>query len=292
MATAVETADRRSVTGRLRSGSLGKVWRSNSTLVVGAACVFIVIVTAIIGPYIAPYDPLKSDYDAAVEAPSRAHPLGTDKYGRDQLSRILHGARIDLSVGVITTLAPFIIGVVLGSLAGYYGGTVDTLLMRLVDLQTAFPFYVLLIVILSILGPGARNMYIALILVGWIGFARLIRGEVLVAKNKEYILAAKALGYSDIRIMATELLPNVISPALVYSMSSVMTSILSAAALGFLGLGVSPPRPEWGAMIAESREYLTSAWWLPLFPGLAIAFVGLSFMLLGDGLSDLLRGRR
>jgi peptide/nickel transport system permease protein len=164
--------------------------------------------------------------------------------------------------------------------------------MRLVDLQTAFPFYVLLIVILSILGPGARNMYIALILVGWIGFARLIRGEVLVAKNKEYILAAKALGYSDIRIMATELLPNVISPALVYSMSSVMTSILSAAALGFLGLGVSPPRPEWGAMIAESREYLTSAWWLPLFPGLAIAFVGLSFMLLGDGLSDLLRGRR
>jgi ABC-type dipeptide/oligopeptide/nickel transport system permease subunit len=155
----------------------------------------------------------------------------------------------------------------------------------------AFPFYVLLIAILAILGPGLINMYYALILVGWIAFARLIRGEVLVTKKMEYVTAARALGCSDWRIIARHLLPNVIGPALVYAMSAVVLNILSGASLGFLGLGVQAPNPEWGVMIAEPREYITTAWWLPLFPGLAIALVGVAFSLLGDGLSNLLRRR-
>jgi peptide/nickel transport system permease protein len=188
-------------------------------------------------------------------------------------------------------LFPLLIGVVVGSLAGYYGGVVDALFMRVVDVQVAFPFIVLLIAILAILGPGLINMYYALILVSWIGFARLVRGEILVAKNMEYVLAARALGYGDGRVIIRHLLPNVVGPALIFAMSAVVLNILSGASLGFLGLGVQAPNAEWGAMVAESREFFMTAWWLPVFPGLAIACVGVSFSMLGDGLSGLVRRR-
>jgi peptide/nickel transport system permease protein len=268
-----------------------RLWRRNPALLLGTVFVGLAIVLAIFAPFVAPFDPTEQNYAAAVQAPSWQHPFGTDKFGRDQLSRVLHGARIDLSIGIICTLVPLLIGVVIGCVAGYYGGVVDTIFMRIIDIQVAFPFYVLLIAIIAILGPGLVNMYYTLILVGWVAFARLIRGEVLLAKQMEYTIAARALGCRDSRIIARHLVPNVIGSAVVFAMSAVVLNILAGASLGFLGLGVQAPRPEWGVMIAESREYMTTAWWLPLFPGAAIAIVGVSFSLLGDGLTGLLRRR-
>jgi peptide/nickel transport system permease protein len=281
----------RTLAARPSGFSFIRLYRRNPSLVLGALGVAIVAVIAIFGPLLAPYDPLRNDYQAAVQPPSLAHPFGTDKFGRDQLSRVLSAARIDLSIGIITTLVPLLIGMVVGSIAGYYGGLVDALFMRIVDIQVAFPFIVLLIAILAILGPGLINMYYALILVGWIGFARLVRGEILVARKLEYVQAARALGYSDRRIIIRHLLPNVMGPALIFAMSAVVLNILSGASLGFLGLGVQAPNAEWGSMVAESREFFMTAWWLPIFPGLAIACVGISFSLLGDGLSGVVRRR-
>ncbi len=268
-----------------------RLWQKNAALLAGVVMVAGIFILALIGPMITPYNPTRNNYGVAVQAPSAAHPFGTDKFGRDQLSRIIMGTRIDLSVGIICTLIPAIIGIAVGCISGYYGGKVDALFMRLVDIQVAFPFYVLLIAILAILGPGIINMYYALILVGWIAFARLIRGEVIVGKQMEYVLAARALGCTNARIITRHLLPNIVGPALIFGMSAVVLNILSGASLGFLGLGVQAPNPEWGVMVAESREYVLTAWWLPLFPGLAIVIVGVAFSLLGDGLSTVLRRR-
>ena len=291
MATVATKVEARPPGTRARLGRVRRFWQRNQGLVLGAILVGCVAVLALLGPALAPYNPTENDYSVAVQPPSAAHPFGTDKFGRDQLSRVLVGARIDLSVGVICTLIPLLLGTIVGCLAGYYGGKIDTLFMRIVDIQVAFPFYVLLIAILAILGPGLINMYYALILVGWIAFARLIRGEILVTKQLDYVMAARALGCSDVRIIARHVLPNVMGSAIIFAMSAVVLNILSGASLGFLGLGVQAPNPEWGVMIAESREFMTTAWWLPLFPGLAIAFVGIAFSLLGDGLAGLLRRR-
>jgi len=261
----------------------------NPSLVSGIVLVTLIVVVAIIGPRMAPYNPIEQNYAERLLPPSASHWLGTDKFGRDIWSRILVGTRIDLQIGVICVVFPFIFGVIIGCISGYYGGLVDSLLMRLVDISVAFPFYVLVISILAILGPGVRNMYIALSLVGWIAYAKIIRGEILIAKNLEYALAAKALGYSDWRIMLRHLLPNVINPAIIFAMSDVVMCILAGSSLGFLGLGVQPPTPEWGVMIADGREFVQSAPWISVFPGLAIAVVGIAFSLLGDGLSSLLR---
>lgn len=290
MTTTAEAFATRELARPTRWTRVKKQARRNPTLIVGIFMVALVLVIGLLGPFLAPYDPLKQDYRAAVEAPSAAHWLGTDKFGRDQLSRILYGARIDLGVGIITALVPLAIGIVIGSISGYYGGKIDTLFMRIIEIQVAFPFYVLLIAIIAVMGPGLLNMYYALILVSWVAFARLIRGEILAAKNLEYTIAARTLGCTDSRIMVRHLLPNVIGPALIYSMSVVVFNILAGAALGFLGLGVQAPNPEWGSMVADAREYVTLAWWLPTFPGLAIAIVGVSFSILGDGFSNLLRG--
>lgn len=292
MATVATPVESRPLAGERSPRRARSLWKGNSGLVVGAALVAFVVLVAVFGPLLDPYNPVVNDYSAAVQPPSAAHPFGTDKFGRDQLSRVITGTRIDLSVGVICTLIPAIIGVAVGSIAGYYGGKIDTLLMRIVDIQVAFPFYVLLIAILAILGPGTINIYYALILVGWIAFARLIRGEVLVAKHMEYVAAARTMGCSNARIIVRHLLPNIIGPTLVFAMSAVVLNILSGASLGFLGLGVQAPHPEWGVMVAESREFVFTAWWLPLFPGFAIALVGIAFSLLGDGLSGLLRRRK
>jgi peptide/nickel transport system permease protein len=268
-----------------------RMWLRSPSLVVGLTVVAAVIAAAVLAPQLAPYNPVRQNYAAAVQPPSAAHLLGTDKFGRDQLSRVLYGTRIDLTVGFVCTLLPLLIGVGVGAISGYYGGMIDTVFMRVIDIQVAFPFYVLLIAIVAILGPGLINMYYALILVGWVAFARLIRGDVLVAKQLEYALAARAIGCGDVRVIVRHLLPNVIGPAVVFAMSAVVLNILAGASLSFLGLGVQPPTPEWGAMIAESREYVMTAWWLPTFPGLAITVVGIAFSLVGDGLSGFLRRR-
>lgn len=255
----------------------------------GGAIVFFVLIVAVFAPVIAPHGPQDTDYNARLAPPSSAHLLGTDNLGKDILSRVVHGARIDLQVGVVSVLAPFFIGVLLGCLTGFYGGWLDTIVMRLVDIVQAFPFLILVIAIVAVLGPGLRNMYIAVALVAWVSYARLLRGQVLVAKHKEYVEAARAIGMSDARVIGRHILPNVISSALVYAMADIILYIVLAASLSYLGLGARPPAPEWGAMITEGRTFMATAWWMSVFPGLAIVITGIGFSLLGDGLSDALR---
>jgi peptide/nickel transport system permease protein len=258
-------------------------------LLAGGTTVLMVIVIALFAPLIAPRGAQETDYGARLKSPSWQHFFGTDNLGKDVFSRVVYGARIDLRVGLISVLAPFIIGVALGCLTGYYGGMLDTVVMRVVDVVQAFPFLIIVIAIVAVLGPGLRNMYIAVALVAWVTYARLLRGEVLVAKHKEYVEAARAMGMSDGRVIARHILPNVISPALVYSMADIILYIVLAASLSYLGLGARPPAPEWGAMITEGRTFMATAWWMSFFPGLAIVVTGIGFSLLGDGLSDALR---
>lgn len=286
----VATLDKQKLAAQPSSWSkLQRLWVRNPAIIMGVLMVFLVFVIAVFAPSLAPMDPVAHDYSARLSPPSAEHLMGTDKFGRDIFSRVVIGTRVDLSIGVISVIFPFIFGILIGLISGYFGGVLDNVLMRIVDINVAFPFYVLVIVILAILGPGVINMYIALILVGWIAYAKILRGEVLISKNTEYVLAARALGYSHWRIMAKHILPNVISPAIIFAMSDVVMCILAGSSLGFLGLGVQAPTPEWGVMIADGREFITSAPWLAIFPGLAIALVGISFSLLGDGLSSLLR---
>lgn len=266
--------------------------RQNRNLMLGLSLFLLLVLVALAAPLLAPFDPYALDYQNALQSPSWAHPFGTDNLGRDVFSRVLYGARIDLRVGIISVISPFIIGLTLGMLAGYYGGWIDTIVMRLVDVVQAFPFLILVIAIVAVRGPGLQNMFIAVALVAWIIYARLVRGQILVEKNKEYVQAARALGSSDWRIMRRHLLPNVITTSVVYAMADIALYILLAAALSFLGLGEKPPAPEWGVMITEGRQFITTAWWLSALPGLAIVLTGIILSLIGDGLADFLRPER
>lgn len=271
-----------------RTGSRS-AWR-NPALVAGLVLLGIVVALAIFAPLLTPYGPLDQSLLNAKKPPSAAHPFGTDNFGRDVLTRVLYGARVDLMIGLVPTAITLVVGVTLGAVAGYYGGKIDTLLMRVVDVAVAFPFFVLLIAIVAMLGPGLRNMFIAIAMVGWISYARIIRGEVLVARNAEYVLAARALGYSNARIIAGHVLPNVITPAIVFFFSDAVLNILLGTALSFLGLGPQAPTAEWGRMIQEGRQFIVSGeWWMSTIPGLAIVVVAVAFSLIGDGLADVLR---
>ena len=238
---------------------------------------------------IAPYDPIATDVTVSNQAPSAEHWFGTDFYGRDIFSRVVWGTRIDLLIGVLGVVIPFLVGGMIGLLAGYYGGVLDSLLMRITDIMMAFPFTILVITIMAILGQGLINLFIALWLVGWMSYAKLVRSEVLVLKDAEFIQAARVAGFSDARILFRHLLPNVISSAVVFAASDVVMCMLTGASMSFLGLGVSPPTPEWGAILNEGRTFITFAWWETLFPGLFLAVSGVGFSLLGDGLTDFLR---
>lgn len=266
-------------------------WRERN-LLIGGGLILLLVVVALFAPAIAPRGAQETDYTARLKPPSREHLLGTDNLGRDIFSRIIHGSRIDLRVGTVSVVLPFVLGVILGCLAGYYGGLIDTLVMRLVDIVQAFPFLILIIAIVAVLGPGLRNMYIAVALVAWVSYARLLRGEILVAKHREYVEAARAMGAGDVRVIGRHILPNVISSALVYAMADIILYIVLAASLSYLGLGARPPAPEWGAMITEGRTFLGSAWWMSAFPGLAIVVTGIAFSIFGDGLADALRPSR
>ena len=230
-----------------------------------------------------------SDVTVSNQAPSAAHWFGTDFYGRDIFSRVIWGTRIDLLIGVLGVVIPFLVGGMIGLLAGYYGGFLDSLLMRITDIMMAFPFTILVITIMAILGQGLINLFIALWLVGWMSYAKLVRSEVLVLKDSEFIQAARVAGFSDARILFRHLLPNVISSAVVFAASDVVMCMLTGASMSFLGLGVSPPTPEWGSILNEGRNFITFAWWPTLFPGLFLAVSGVGFSLLGDGLTDFLR---
>lgn len=264
-------------------------WRRSAALNGGIIIIALVVLFALFPTFVAHFSPNAQNSDTMLASPSWSHPFGTDNFGRDVLSRVAWGTRIDLTIGLLATAVPFVMGSLLGLLAGYYGGWIDTVLMRILDIVMAFPFIVLIIAIVAIIGPGITNLYIAIWLVGWKYYARLVRSEVLVIKNAEFVQAAKVLGYRDLRILFKHVLPNVFSAAIVYAASDVVMCMLAGASMSFLGLGVQPPAPEWGAMISDGRAYLTYAWWICLFPGLALVVAGTGFSLLGDGLSDLLR---
>ena len=256
------------------------------TLVAGIVIVGFWLFIAVFAPLIAPYDPIAQDISVALKPASATHWLGTDNFGRDMLSRIMWGTRIDLMMGVFGVLFPFVIGVTIGAISGYVGGVVDMLLMRLVDITIAFPFFVLIIAIVATLGPGLSSFYIALALVGWVSYARLIRAQFLVLKNADFVVAARGLGYSNARIVFRHILPNAIMPAVVFSMSDAVIDILLGASLSYLGLGIQPPTAEWGLMIADGQNFIASAWWIALCPGLAIVTLAIGFSFLADGFAE------
>ena len=264
-------------------------WYRTPAFVAGVIIVGTILTLAILAPLIAPYDPNKQDLQNILADPSSKHWLGTDQLGRDVWSRMLYAARVDLRVGFLAVLLPFLIGTTLGAIAGYYGRFGDTLVSRVAEVVVAFPFFVLIIAMVFVLGPGTRNIYLAITVVGWVSYMRIIRGEVLVAKRQEYTLAAQAAGLSSPRIIVRHLLPNVITQAIVFAMSDIVLDILLIVTLGYLGLGIQPPTPDWGGMIADGQTFITVKWQLSTFPGLAVVITGLGLSLIGDGLADLLR---
>ena len=259
------------------------------SLRVGLVGFALIVLLALLAPWISPYDPTALGLAEGLQPPNTAHWFGTDQLGRDILTRVLHAARTDLQIGTIGVIVPLIIGAVLGLFAGYYAGWPDAILGRIVDVVTAFPFLVLVLAIVAMLGPGLTNFYIAITLVSWVAYARIVRGEALSARGRGYILAARSLGYGDVRIMFRHLLPNVMVPAFVFGMSDFVLDILAGASLGFFGLGVQPPTPEWGVMIAEGRNFIITAPWVVIFPGLAIVVTAFFVSLIGDSASDIVR---
>jgi len=264
-------------------------WYRTPAFVAGVIIVGTILLLAIFAPQIAPYDPNKQDLQNILADPSSKHWLGTDQLGRDVWSRMLFAGRVDLRVGFLAVLLPFLIGTTLGAIAGYYGRFGDTLVSRVAEVVVAFPFFVLIIAMVFVLGPGTRNIYLAITVVGWVSYMRIIRGEVLVAKRQEYTLAAQAAGLSSPRIIVRHLLPNVITQAIVFAMSDIVLDILLIVTLGYLGLGIQPPTPDWGTMIADGQAFITVKWQLSTIPGVAVVITGLGLSLIGDGLADLLR---
>lgn len=252
----------------------------------GAVVILIYLLTALVAPYFAPFDPIKQSLADSLKPPSFSHFFGTDEYGRDIFSRIIFGARISLMIGVGAVGIAFFLGTILGTVSGYYGGRIDSIIMRIMDIMLSFPAILLAIVIVTILGPGMVNVLIAVGIQSTPMFARMIRGSVLSVKENEYILAARALGGSDFRILRKHVLPNCMAPMIVLGTLRIGTAIITASGLSFLGLGAQPPTPEWGAMLASGRNYMRAALWVATIPGLAIMTVVFGFNLLGDGLRD------
>ncbi|HEY2092622.1 MAG TPA: ABC transporter permease [Thermoanaerobaculia bacterium] len=260
----------------------------NFAFAAGAILTIALVIVALAAPLLAPFDPNAQDTIRRLEPPSREHPLGLDDLGRDVLSRIIFGARVSLRVGFSVVLIASAIGIALGSTAGYFGGAIDVAIMRVCDILLAFPGILLAIALVAVLGPSLNNVILALATIGWVGYARLVRGQVLKVREMEYVTAAKALGARSPRVIVLHVLPNVINPVIVMATLGLAGAILAEAALSFLGLGVQPPTPSWGSMLTSGRQYLGLANHLAIYPGIAImlAVMGLNF--LGDGLIDAL----
>lgn len=259
---------------------------------VGALLIAALLLCAAASPWLAPHSPQAMNLAEELAAPSPGHPLGQDKFGRDVLSRIIYGARVSLLVGVLTVMVSVAIGAALGCTAGYLGGMVDEVFLRVVDIFLAFPGILLALAIMAVLGPSLSNVIIALCLTGWVGYARLARAQVLSLKERDFVVAARATGASDSRIIFRHILPNVAAPLSVQATFGMGAAITAEAALSFLGLGVQPPTPSWGSMLNEGRQFLLIAPHLTTFPGLAIMLVVLGFNFLGDGLNDWLDPRK
>jgi peptide/nickel transport system permease protein len=257
--------------------------------VVGLGLALLAVLAALLAPWLAPHDPFRSDFAAGLKPPGTpSHPLGTDQLGRDLCSRVLYGARIALFIGFCTVLVTAVVGGLLGLLAGYFGGWPSAVVMRLADVQLSFPFILLALTINAIVGLGLRNIIISLSAAGWVVYARVIRGEVLSVKQREYVQAAAALGTGRARTLFGHVLPNVAPSIIVVASLQFSQFIVAEAAISFLGFGVQPPTPAWGSMLSESRDFLYVAWWLAAFPGAALALTALGINLVGDWLRDVL----
>lgn len=292
-ARAVTTRSPRALTASLRGRSLGQRVLRNRTAVSGLIIVLGVIVVALFAPVIAPYGYDQEDLASRLLPPSWStqgsleHPLGTDSLGRDILSRMLYGARVSLAVAGTGVVLAALLGVVLGLLAGYYGGKLDALIMRVADAQLSFPYLLLAIAVMALLRPNLGNLILVLVLRSWVVYARLVRASAMSLKHREFVQAARALGAADPRIIFRHIAPNVVASVLIISSFQLAELIILESSLSFLGLGVQPPIPSWGSMLSDGREYMTTAWWLATLPGLAIVLTVLGINLLGDALRDI-----
>ncbi|MCC6176297.1 MAG: ABC transporter permease [Chloroflexi bacterium] len=272
---------------------MGRQARRNPLMVVGALLLLGLVLASIFAPWIAPADPLKTGFSTRVRPPAilgydSTFLLGSDNLGRDILSRMLYGGRISLTLAALAVLFSSVIGVTLGLISGYFGGWIDDVIQRIVDVQLSFPIIMLAIAIIAAIGTSEGALVGVLVLAGWVIYTRTVRASVLSIKHQEYVQAAQALGAGDTRILVRHILPNVQAPILVVATVQVATMILLESGLSFLGLGVQPPTPAWGTMLAEGRDYLSNAWWISTIPGIAISLAVLSANMLGDGLRDLL----
>ena len=278
----------------LGTSASSRAWRKlrrDPLTIVGAAVIALVLTISLAAPLLAPHDPAAIRVANRLQPPSAEHLLGTDELGRDALSRLLYGGRVSLLVGVAVVAFRALIGVSVGVVAGYFGGRVDAFLMRVVDVFLTFPGILLALGIMAIWGPGLDRVIVALSVTGWAQFARLVRAEALALREREYVAAARALGSSSLRVMARHVVPNLLPVIIVYSAVNVSIPIVAEAALSFLGLGIQPPEFSWGSMLSGAHAYMRTAWWLALFPGLAITFTVIGFNLLGDGVRDALDPR-
>ncbi len=274
---------------RRRWRSLRQAFSGAPLSVVGGIGFLIFLLMAAVGPFFAPYDPIANSFSERLQVASVQHLFGTDNFGRDILSRVIYGAQISLKVAILAEGLGIIIGTLIGLITGYYGGWLDALIMRLVDIFMAFPLLIIAIALVAALGPGETNIFIALALVIWPFVARLVRSQVLSIRESEYIAAARLVGVSDVGIMLRHILPNILTPLVVFATLGTANVILQEAALSFLGLGsAEKSTPSWGKMLNESRAFIRSAWWMPFFPGMVILIAVLGFNLVGDGLRDAL----
>lgn len=268
--------------------AMARIRTMPATLSIGGAITLAWIVVAILAPVLTSFDPIKVDVMQALKPPGAEHWFGTDAIGRDVLARTLFAARYDLAMAFFGVVGPIILGTIIGLIAGYLGGRIDAALMRILEVTVSFPYFVLVIAIVAVLGPGLKSYFISLTLVNWVSYARLVRSQALVLRGVDFVLAARGMGFGHLRIMLFHILPNAIVPSIVFVMTDAVLAIVLGSSLGFLGLGVQPPTPEWGAMIADGQTYLTTAWWIAIFPGIAICLLALGLSLTADGLARLL----
>jgi peptide/nickel transport system permease protein len=261
--------------------------KRNPPLVAGLTLLGLIVLAAVCAPLLTDHDPIQQSLNQAFLPPgSPGHLLGTDGLGRDVWSRLLYGARVDLRVAVLAVISPFIIGSLIGLVAGWFGGWFDSVIMRVVDVVIAFPFLVLIIALVFTMGPGTTSIYVAITAVGWVAYARIVRAQVLIAKEQEYAMAARVTGLPTWRILLRHLLPNVVLQAVVFSMSDIVLTLLAIVTLGFLGLGVPPPTPDWGTMIQEGQQFILNKWYMSTIPGLAVVLTGLALALIADGIVE------
>lgn len=270
---------------------LRRITKHNLALI-GLIILIPMFLCAILAPIISPHDPVEPDLKNILAGPSWSHPFGTDTLGRDVFSRVIYGSRISLLVGFVSVGIATLIGILIGSVSGYSGGIVDEIIMRFVDLMMCFPTFFLILAVIALLEPSIWNIMIVIGLTTWMGIARLVRAEILSIKNKEYVLAAKAMGFSKSRIIFRHVLPNAVSPVYVVATLGIGGAILIESALSFLGIGVQPPTPSWGNILTQAKDNIEVAWWLSLYPGIAIFLTVMGYNLLGEGLRDVFDPRR